>query len=579
MLLSRQRFYYHPDQIALYHRRAAAWLIRHGQVDEALGHLIAVADWVGAAQIVEDQFCSMLNTEDYLRIKRSLGYFSEEFIATRPGLLLMQAWMMHFGLRLGQMFSLTTRIQALLDAAFLQSDAGESGAPLPGFEIIPHKTIQANVWVLDSEILYLTNKSSQALPLARQAVDTMPETWLFARGNAMIYLGLSMIMEGQYHQLVEMFTQAYASLPNQGTTYGVRLLFCLAVSHLLQGELELCRQTTQLLLQKSLAFNLLLNQAWGFHLLGRVYQEWNQLELAARYYKLATDQGFTSNLYCLVESVAGYVFVLKVLGHHALAQQSFDSLQERYSEQIEVAPQPVMALTAWLKLQDGNRLEARRWAESFYAPIAEQAIVWYHIPHIYKVKILMDSGRPETSPVVDQLLVELLELAERTHNNFTLIRVLSMRAVWLARQGDSAAAQQTLERALRLGRPGGFIHIFVLPGPEMLELLQAVSQQLKNKPDLGEYIAAIIAAFSMPIDPKPAPPNLKEINSLLTERELEVLELLAKRLSINEISARLFISPSTVQQHTHHIYRKLNAANKRQAVARAIELSILAPSQ
>jgi len=50
-------------------------------------------------------------------------------------------------------------------------------------------------------------------------------------------------------------------------------------------------------------------------------------------------------------------------------------------------------------------------------------------------------------------------------------------------------------------------------------------------------------------------------------------------LSINEISAKLFISPSTVQQHTHHIYRKLNAANKRQAVARAIELCILAPSQ
>ena len=83
----------------------------------------------------------------------------------------------------------------------------------------------------------------------------------------------------------------------------------------------------------------------------------------------------------------------------------------------------------------------------------------------------------------------------------------------------------------------------------------------------------------MPIDPHHAPPNLKEIRTLLTERELEVLALLAERLSINEISARLFISPSTVQQHTHHIYRKLNVANKRQAVAKAIELSILTPKR
>ncbi len=227
MLLSRQRFYYHPDQIALYHRRAAAWLIRHGQVDEALGQLIAEADWIGAAQLVESQFCALLNTEDYLRIKRYLGFFSEDIIATRPGLLLMQAWVAHFGLRLAQMHSLTTRIQVLLDAAHQQNKTAESGAPLPGFEIIPHRTVQAHVWALDSVILYLTNQSSQAVPLARQVVETLPETWIFARGNAMVYVGLSMFMEGQYHQMVELFTQAYASLQTQTRARPTALACCL----------------------------------------------------------------------------------------------------------------------------------------------------------------------------------------------------------------------------------------------------------------------------------------------------------------------------------------------------------------
>jgi LuxR family maltose regulon positive regulatory protein len=575
MLLSRQRFYYQPDQIASYHRRAAAWLIQHKQVDEALGHLIAVRDWVGAAQLVESQFCSLLNAEDYLGIKRNLGYFPEDFIDTRPGLLLMRAWIAHLGLRLAQMQTLTARIQSMLDAALLQSETSKSGAPLPGFEAIPLETAQAHVWALDSVFLYLTNQGSRALSLSRQAVDSMPEPWMFARGNAMVYLGLSMFMEGQYHQMVEMFQRAYESLQEPDTTYGARLLLTLAVSHLLHGELELCRQTTEHMVRSALAFNLLLMQGWGYYLLGRVYQEWDQLELAARYYQLVVDQRFTSNLFCSMESVQGYIFVLHILGRHELEQQSLDSLQQLFGEQISATPQPVMALTAWLKLQQGNRVEARRWAESFYAHAAEQAIVWYHIPHIYKIKILMDAGGPEARQVVDQLLDEIQELAERTHNHFTLLRVLSMRAVWLARQGESAAAQQILVRALRLGRPGGFIHTFVIRGPEMLELLQALSPQLKSEPGLGEYLDSIIAAFSMRIDPHPAPPSRREIRTLLTERELEVLELLAERLSIQEISARLFISPSTVQQHTHHIYRKLNVRNKRQAVASAIELGIL----
>jgi LuxR family maltose regulon positive regulatory protein len=198
---------------------------------------------------------------------------------------------------------------------------------------------------------------------------------------------------------------------------------------------------------------------------------------------------------------------------------------------------------------------------------------------MYKIKILMDMGGPEASQMVDQLLDEIQELAERTHNRFTLLRVLSMRAVWLARQGNSAAAQEILVRALRLSRRGGFIHTFVIRGPEMLNLLQALSPQLKNEPGLGEYLDSIISAFSEPNEPHITPPNLRETKTLLTERELEVLELLAERLSIQEISARLFISRSTVQQHTHHIYRKLNAANKRQAVARAVELGILTPSR
>ncbi len=103
-----------------------------------MGYLIALQDWTVAAQIVESQFRTLLNAEDFQGIKRRLDYFPEDFIATRPGLLLIQAWITHFRLRLVLMRSLTDKIQAMLDAALQQTWAAESSAPLVGFEIIPH---------------------------------------------------------------------------------------------------------------------------------------------------------------------------------------------------------------------------------------------------------------------------------------------------------------------------------------------------------------------------------------------------------------------------------------------------------
>jgi LuxR family transcriptional regulator, maltose regulon positive regulatory protein len=574
MLLSHQRFYLPPDQIELFHRRAAAWLIRQGRTEEALEHLLAVREWTSAAQLVEGQLCTLLNAEDFHAIKQRLGYFSEDFIATRPGLLLMQAWIAHFALRLPVLGSLTAKIQALLDAVQQLGGTAEGGHVPPGFEAIPPEIMQAQVWLLDSVRYYLTNQGGQAMPLARQAVENFPETWRFARGNAMIYLGLSMLMEGQYHPAVEEFTKAYERLDDPSSTYRARLLFTLAVMHLLHGNLELCRQTVEQMLRDALAHNLLLMQGWGYYLLGRVYQEWNQLDLAARYYKQAVDQRFTSNLMPALEGIASYVYILHGLGRGEEGQQFLDSLEQLHGE-LSVMPPMLLSLLAWLKLQDGNREDARRWAESFNVPMAGQAIVWLHFPHIYKAKILMSLDEPETG----SLLLEIQDLAERTHNTFTLIRVLALRAVWLARQDQCAEAQQTLDRALRLARPGRFIQSFVKQGPEILSLLKDLSPTLQNEPGLAEYAAAIIAEFSIPLGAHPDSPRQNDFRTLLTERELEVLELLAERLSIQEISSRLYISPRTVQQHTHHIYRKLNVANKRQAVASAELLGILPPKR
>jgi LuxR family transcriptional regulator, maltose regulon positive regulatory protein len=576
MLLTRQHLHFRPEEIEQFHRRAAAWLAEKGMFDEALDHLIAIQDWIGAAQLVESQLCHLLNSENSQGIKRRLAYFPEEFIATRPGLLLMQAWIAHFGLRLPLLLSLTGKIEHLVDAALLQYDEPGSVVAPPGFEVIPPLVVQAQIRVMQSAQYSLTNQGDEAIAAARQAIENLPESWLFVRGNAMLYLGLSLFMEGQVNEAITLLMQDYETLQEQYNPYGVRLLFCIATIYLLQGDLERCRLIADQVLREAQAANLLLLQGWGNYLLGRVHMEWNELEQAAKYYSAVADGRYTSNLICALEGIAGYVYVETALGQCDEVHQSLDMLLKFHSEQAGPPHQSVLSLIAWLNLLDDDLEKARRWADSFSDLAIKQSMVWYHIPHLYKGHILVELGETDNVQAADILLNELQVIAERTHNTFTSVRVLSLRAVMLVQQGRRSEALETLERAVRLAHPGHFIRTFLDLGLHMNELLQQLYSQMKSESGISEYIRSILSAFPAPAGAIPSLPSSRpEIKALLTERELDVLKLLTERLSIKEISARLCISTSTVQQHTHHIYRKLGVCNKRQAVFIAQELGLI----
>jgi LuxR family transcriptional regulator, maltose regulon positive regulatory protein len=576
MLLARQHLYFGSDEIEQIHQRAATWLTENRLINEAIRHLVTIQDWNTAAQLAESQLCHLLNSENYQGINHLLAYFPNSFIDTRPGLLLMQAWIAHISMRFPLLLSLVDKIQQHLDAAPPHNDEAAGAAAPVGFEVIPAAVVQAQMYVLRSLYYFVTNQGKETITSAQQALEHLPESWMYVRGNAMLYLGFAMFMEGDFYQVIATFTQEYEKLTVPNSPYGVRLLFCIASIYLLNGDLERSRLVAEQLLQATLTANLRLLQGWAYYLLGRVYMEWNQLEEAAMYYSAVIDQRYSSNLIAVLESSAGYIYVQDALGHRTQAQLTRDLLHQFQSEQPGPANPGIVAQNEWQSLLEGNREKARRWAESFDKSVAQESMIWFFIPQIYKVKILMELGEPGNFQVADRLLNEVQTVAEQTHNTFTRVRALCLRSVMLMRQGQKLEALQTLEQAVRLARPGRFMRTFLEQGPEMQVMLAHLISQLKAEPDLAEYIQAILNAVPAPTSTTSAPLPGHSLNqTLLTEREQQVLELLAERLSIREISAKLFISTNTVQQHTHHIYRKLGVRNKRQAVATALKLGII----
>jgi LuxR family maltose regulon positive regulatory protein len=174
------------------------------------------------------------------------------------------------------------------------------------------------------------------------------------------------------------------------------------------------------------------------------------------------------------------------------------------------------------------------------------------------------------------LLTRLLEAAIRMERHGDEIRYRVMIAQVQHALGNTQAALDSLRQALILAEPQGYVRLFVDEGQPMAELLRfAVSHHIS--PD---YASKLLAAFpkdvlgAVPID-KERTANQQLLAEPLSEREIEVLRLIAEGWKYQEIAERLVVSINTVRHHTRHVYGKLNVNNRTQAIGRAKELNLL----
>ena len=177
-----------------------------------------------------------------------------------------------------------------------------------------------------------------------------------------------------------------------------------------------------------------------------------------------------------------------------------------------------------------------------------------------------------------KLLQRLLETPGAAEHVARTIEVLILQAITFQAEEDEDRAVVALERALTLAEPEGFFRIFVDEGPQMASLLYKAG----TRGVAPEYTRRLLAAFpvSEPDESSASDAQASEYGLFepLSERELDVLQLIGEGLSNNDIGSKLFISAHTVKTHTRNIYAKVGVHSRTAAVARARALGILPSS-
>ncbi|HET8841988.1 MAG TPA: LuxR C-terminal-related transcriptional regulator, partial [Ktedonobacteraceae bacterium] len=301
--------------------------------------------------------------------------------------------------------------------------------------------------------------------------------------------------------------------------------------------------------------------AYEAHLgLARILYEWNDLEGAQQHgqhgVQLAKQAGDTNGL------IAGNILLARlqlargdVAGATALLAQAEQSarLPNFVSRIPEVAAAQVLVL-----LHQGHLVAAARLAQAYDLPISQ-------------ARVHLAQGHPSAALAG---LEPLHQQAEAKGWQDELLKLMVLQAVALEAQGEKDKAMHLLVDALAIAKPAGFIRLFLDEGPPMASLLSEV-MALGRMPD---YIRKLLIACKTEKQQSENTPSLPPVQSLLeplSQRELEVLRLVAAGLSNQEICERLFLVLGTVKGHTHKIFGKLGVQRRTEAIARARELGLL----
>ncbi|MEO3936599.1 LuxR C-terminal-related transcriptional regulator [Dermatophilaceae bacterium Soc4.6] len=258
-------------------------------------------------------------------------------------------------------------------------------------------------------------------------------------------------------------------------------------------------------------------------------------------------------------------------GDLASALDLIDEADRVYVGDFSPAVHPIHATRARVLAAAGDRRGAAAWARGHNVRVDSDLSYLHEYEHLTLCRILLAENDPTQAWAAAALLDRLLAQALDGGRIGTVIDVEVLRATAAHAVGDDGSALSALESAVDLAEPDGWVRVLVDMDVTMAPVMQALIRRRPRSAFLHEIQAASTPAHAVPGSRAPTAPALLDP---LSDRELDVLRLLASDLDGPAIARHLVVSLNTVKTHTKHIYTKLEVTNRRAAVTRAHQLGL-----
>lgn len=562
----------HPGAVRDLHRRAGRWYEKDGCLISAVEHFLAAEDFDRAADLIEEETGVRRRYVDASLLLRWLGMLPDGLVRRRPQLCLLWAWaLVHSG-------ELEDTERRLRDAeAAFRLGGGASEKELSDEE----RTMLGEICIIRARMAAMHEDAALTTELSNRALDLLPQNELHLRGDVALDLGHAYCSVGDLAAASEAFARAAATGRAaddlRTALFAVRYQASLEIS---QGRL---RAAEELLLDGQ---RLAESRAEGvpavagiIHTgMGWLLYERGELDEAQRLLETGIEHGRQSGEAKIL--VYGYVNLARVL----MARGDAEGAHSLIREAGRLTPKwpLIWASQARFYLAQGDVRSAARWVRE-YGSTEDYLNYPRHFERITMARVLLGQGKIDDALVLLNRLLEDAGTEGRTAHEIELLALLALAS---ERRDATQEALDYLKHALTLAEPEGFVRLFVDEGAPMAALLERLIRKPRNdgtSPDGGPvgYAGTLLEHFaleaSLHSDSGDGGSRTRRMPGLepLSEREVEVLELVAAGRSNAEIARELYLSVGTVKAHVHHIFGKLLVRNRSQAVARARELRLL----
>ncbi|HSQ83498.1 MAG TPA: LuxR C-terminal-related transcriptional regulator, partial [Desulfobacterales bacterium] len=423
-----------------------------------------------------------------------------------------------------------------------------------------------------------TENLSRTIYFSNQALKLLPQGDLNWRSVAATMLGFGH-GSGRLVEQQQAFSEAIKISSEAGNIYyHIFAGSCLASVMMKRGKLkearDFSRQLLNLAIENGIEQTGIAGSLYGN--LGTILCEWNDFDEGIHLINKGIEVSEPGRdpvivAICQLSLLRALMYRMDFVGA--------SKLMENINECADNFPLPpwvtntISALNVFFLLGSGNLNEALQWTQERGLSVDDKLDDLREVEYISLSHILITQNKLDEA---DQLLQRLIENAAVGDRVYMLIEMRLWRVLIFKLKADTVAALAELRLALTLAEPGGFIMMFVSKGKPVAELLEEILAVQKQDHDATKagfslsYAKKIWSAFKTVM-----PPKIEGMMDPISEREIEVLFLIARGLSNKDIAEKLFISLNTVKTHTKNINSKLNVNSRTRAVARAKELGIL----